>query len=1076
MDDTGATFPSAKVVDTIGARHGAQSEERWPGARRLGVEIMTAAGVAMTENDFTAVLSFITDSPGLCAVELGVLSDPTRHPGFATMAAQIARLLAPRDGELRVWLDDTSRIEVAEGLADLGVPLRLLWLSAGSAGGAAKLAKADTPAVKELIGPEVRPDDFRFVRSKVRGGCPIVEQDALFVAVNGDVHLCQRRLAQGRPITNLTTRGFESESEGRVLAIRDSLRLDQRKDLGGCEGCRLSCGAALSATALRSFWLARDDQAGIASHAIRRHLFGDVLRLEHRVMRLDLACGRSKRPGFIGVDRFALPGVDIVANLEEPLPFADDVVDYVVASHSIEHIHDVTGLFQEIYRVCKDRAIVTIIGPYANTRLNQANPYHVTVLNEHLARFLTNDAAFPPDFELDHFPRIGSWGLGSSDNSDWQADFRQLKCEFFYMPAYRALAESTKAELRRACDDVCDEFIVHLLVVKSPITDQELLDRARSTAWQETPLLTQRRLEEAVEGAPTILSRLAGQPEQLVQLDARTTSLEVGADDLSNRTEALAARAHHLAESQAADSARIAALETMRAAAEAALARLEGSIQEDQDAFASRLDSFHGDLSRELDALRDRQERHLAAFNERLAHDLLAVDQKGEETRSSALALAARLEAFHDNLSRELDAQRDHQERHLAAFNERLTRDLLAVDQKGEEARSEALQLAARLAEALRDIEVQQAQLPALTERVSSLAASQTEDAARIDALQTMRADGDAQVASLEASVQRSHDAFASRLDALGDDLGRDLEAQRDDHERRLLVLNAGLTRELLAVEQKGEDARSEVLALAARLAALRHDVEVQTARQLEAAQLPSLTEDVASLRSAQAAGGARIDTVEALQNALRQELDAQRDDQMRRLVALNAGLTRDLLAVEHKAEIVEANSRRSDQLVRTALRRLVSSAVSAERSAGLPRRGQPSSPVDPHLSTLGRIDPTENIQLGRFWRQGEMEALTIRCWGTHALAVWTHLPSDEALDLFDAQVELAHGVVASGRISAKTAGGEQLLTLPFSIAADSSEYVLRLTALPGVEEAGVKVFESRTAGWFNRRRRFLVV
>src|SRR5689334_18726276 len=52
--------------------------------------------------------------------------------------------------------------------------------------------------------------------------------------------------------------------------------------------------------------------------------------------RIDLGCGLSKTEGFIGFDRFQLPGVDIVCDLDKGIPLADNSVEYVLASHFLE--------------------------------------------------------------------------------------------------------------------------------------------------------------------------------------------------------------------------------------------------------------------------------------------------------------------------------------------------------------------------------------------------------------------------------------------------------------------------------------------------------------------------------------------------------------------------------------------------------------------------------------------------------------------------------------------------------------------------------------------------------------------
>jgi predicted SAM-dependent methyltransferase len=56
-------------------------------------------------------------------------------------------------------------------------------------------------------------------------------------------------------------------------------------------------------------------------------------------VKVDLACGDSKREGFIGVDIANIDSVDIVHDLNiYPWPFEDDSVDEIHCSHYVEHI------------------------------------------------------------------------------------------------------------------------------------------------------------------------------------------------------------------------------------------------------------------------------------------------------------------------------------------------------------------------------------------------------------------------------------------------------------------------------------------------------------------------------------------------------------------------------------------------------------------------------------------------------------------------------------------------------------------------------------------------------------------
>src|SRR4051794_22786124 len=82
--------------------------------------------------------------------------------------------------------------------------------------------------------------------------------------------------------------------------------------------------------------------------------------------RIDLGCGSVKKEGTLGVDILPLPGVDHVVDVEaQPIPFADQSVEYVHSSHFLEHAQNPTRIFAEISRVCADRARLELWTPYA---------------------------------------------------------------------------------------------------------------------------------------------------------------------------------------------------------------------------------------------------------------------------------------------------------------------------------------------------------------------------------------------------------------------------------------------------------------------------------------------------------------------------------------------------------------------------------------------------------------------------------------------------------------------------------------------------------------------------------------
>ena len=74
-------------------------------------------------------------------------------------------------------------------------------------------------------------------------------------------------------------------------------------------------------------------------------------RTAHGSVRIDLGCGLNRVPGTIGVDHLISDEVQIVANIEETLPFPDQSIDEVYLSHVLEHVHDPWELVKEIHRV-----------------------------------------------------------------------------------------------------------------------------------------------------------------------------------------------------------------------------------------------------------------------------------------------------------------------------------------------------------------------------------------------------------------------------------------------------------------------------------------------------------------------------------------------------------------------------------------------------------------------------------------------------------------------------------------------------------------------------------------------------
>jgi hypothetical protein len=95
-------------------------------------------------------------------------------------------------------------------------------------------------------------------------------------------------------------------------------------------------------------------------------------------VRLELGCGTRRRDGFIGVDRVDLPGVDIVADLEDGLGFLpDSSVDEMQSKSLFEHVRDFEGLMAEVVRVLKPGGQAHVYVPHFSNPYYYSDPTHL---------------------------------------------------------------------------------------------------------------------------------------------------------------------------------------------------------------------------------------------------------------------------------------------------------------------------------------------------------------------------------------------------------------------------------------------------------------------------------------------------------------------------------------------------------------------------------------------------------------------------------------------------------------------------------------------------------------------------
>jgi len=130
-------------------------------------------------------------------------------------------------------------------------------------------------------------------------------------------------------------------------------------------------------------------------------------------VRLNLGCGTRKLEGYINVDCRRDVNPDLVWDLERPLPFGDNVVDEVYTSHTLEHIRNLVGLMEEIWRICKPGAIVTIVVPYGLSDEGMRDPTHVRFFTLETFDYFDKSSGlaiypFRCNFKVEHKERRGN--------------------------------------------------------------------------------------------------------------------------------------------------------------------------------------------------------------------------------------------------------------------------------------------------------------------------------------------------------------------------------------------------------------------------------------------------------------------------------------------------------------------------------------------------------------------------------------------------------------------------------------------------------------------------------------------
>lgn len=134
------------------------------------------------------------------------------------------------------------------------------------------------------------------------------------------------------------------------------------------------------------------------------------------ITKLDIGCGKNKKPGFTGVDQYAMEGVDIVCDLRKKWEFEDSSIEEVHCSHFLEHLTATERVFffNELYRVLKPSCKATLVAPHWASNRAYGDPTH----------------QWPPVAEMMFYYLSKEWRATQAPHTDKQWNKDGYDCDF----------------------------------------------------------------------------------------------------------------------------------------------------------------------------------------------------------------------------------------------------------------------------------------------------------------------------------------------------------------------------------------------------------------------------------------------------------------------------------------------------------------------------------------------------------------------------------------------------------------------------------------------------------------------
>lgn len=124
--------------------------------------------------------------------------------------------------------------------------------------------------------------------------------------------------------------------------------------------------------------------------------------------RINLGAGERPLSGWTNQDLYPGEAIDLVFDLDQDWPIADNSVDEYHCSHTLEHLKDIIHFFREVQRTLKPMGTISIQVPHGFTTAAMADPTHIRpIFPETFASFTYDrqeNKSWNPQHDPSRFP------------------------------------------------------------------------------------------------------------------------------------------------------------------------------------------------------------------------------------------------------------------------------------------------------------------------------------------------------------------------------------------------------------------------------------------------------------------------------------------------------------------------------------------------------------------------------------------------------------------------------------------------------------------------------------------------